>query len=44
MDESLQEMVQNLSRKAYSELHSERPFIPGTTAVPVTGKVFGQEE
>ena len=44
MDKSLQEMVQNLSRKAYSELHSERPFIPGTTAVPVTGKVFGTEE
>ena len=44
MDESLPKMVQNLSRKANTELHAEKPFIPGVTAVPVTGKVFGQEE
>jgi CDP-6-deoxy-D-xylo-4-hexulose-3-dehydrase len=44
MDESLEEMVQNISIKAYSELHSEKLFTPGVTAVPVTGKVFGTEE
>ena len=37
-------MIARLVSAALSERHPERQFIPGETAVPVTGKVFGQEE
>lgn len=33
-----------LAQKAMAELHSSRDFIPGESAVPVTGKVFGETE
>lgn len=38
------QLVQNLVAQAYDEMHSPKEFIPGTSAVPVTGKVFGQPE
>jgi len=36
--------VAKLSNQAMSVLHPEKPFIPGETPVPVTGKVFGAPE
>lgn len=36
--------ISELVKEAISERHSPGPFIPGVTAVPVTGKVFGAEE
>jgi CDP-6-deoxy-D-xylo-4-hexulose-3-dehydrase len=38
------EAVGSLVREAVSEKHAAKPFIPGVSAVPVTGKVFGEEE
>jgi CDP-6-deoxy-D-xylo-4-hexulose-3-dehydrase len=37
-------MIAELVAKAMSERHPEKAFIPGESAVPVTGKVFGHEE
>jgi CDP-6-deoxy-D-xylo-4-hexulose-3-dehydrase len=34
----------SLADQAMALLHPERPFIPGESAVPVTGKVFGTPE
>jgi len=34
----------SLADQAMALLHPERPFIPGESAVPVTGKVFGAPE
>ena len=39
-----QEMIAELVANAMSERHPEKVFVPGESAVPVTGKVFGQEE
>jgi len=36
--------IDKLAIKAYQEIHLAKPFIPGETIVPVTGKVFGVEE
>jgi len=41
---NLRDLASELSMSAMSELHGERRFIPGESAVPVTGKVFGKEE
>ncbi len=41
---NLRDLASELSMTAMSELHGERRFIPGESAVPVTGKVFGKEE
>jgi CDP-6-deoxy-D-xylo-4-hexulose-3-dehydrase len=41
---NLQEEADKLAATAVSELHPEKNFIPGESAVPVTGKVFGQPE
>ena len=38
------EMIADLVTAAMSQRHPEKVFIPGESAVPVTGKVFGQEE
>ncbi len=38
------EPIDQLVERAFSEKHSPRPFIPGESAIPVTGKVFGKEE
>ena len=39
-----QEMIAELVATAMSERHPEKVFTPGESPVPVTGKVFGQEE
>lgn len=39
-----EELIDQLIEKAFFEKHSPRPFIPGESAIPVTGKVFGKEE
>ena len=44
MNEQLNDSVSKLVSDAFAELHPTRPFIPGESPVPVTGKVFGQEE
>lgn len=44
MSFDLSEEAKNLARKAMAEKHSVREFIPGESSVPVTGKVFGEEE
>ena len=44
MSEQLNDLVSKLVSEAFTELHAPRTFIPGESAVPVTGKVFGQEE
>jgi CDP-6-deoxy-D-xylo-4-hexulose-3-dehydrase len=41
---NLRDLASELSMSAMSELHGEPSFIPGESAVPVTGKVFGKEE
>jgi CDP-6-deoxy-D-xylo-4-hexulose-3-dehydrase len=37
-------MIAQLIATAMSERHPEKRFVPGESEVPVTGKVFGQEE
>ena len=39
-----QEMIAELVATAMSERHPEKVFVPGESVVPVTGKVFDQEE
>jgi CDP-6-deoxy-D-xylo-4-hexulose-3-dehydrase len=41
---SLSEIINSLSIQAYSEKHSGRHFVPGSTYIPVTGKVFDNLE
>jgi CDP-6-deoxy-D-xylo-4-hexulose-3-dehydrase len=40
----LQDLIDELSGRAYSDLHTPKNFEPGVSNVPVTGKVFGPEE
>ena len=44
LSENLDSKIDQLVSEAFSELHPNKPFIPGETNIPVTGKVFGQEE
>ena len=44
LDSELSLGVAELVRQGMSELHPERPFIPGESPVPVTGKIFGAPE
>ena len=44
MSEQLNDSVSRLVDEAFLALHPAREFIPGESAVPVTGKVFGPEE
>ena len=44
MDRELNESIDQLASQAIFELHSDKPFIAGQSAVPVTGKVFGKPE
>lgn len=44
MSEHLTASVSKLVSDAFAELHEPRSFVPGESPVPVTGKVFGQEE
>ena len=36
--------IETLVSEAVTEKHSPKTFVPGTSAVPVTGKVFGEPE
>ena len=40
----LQNLVSELAESAITNLHVQRPFVPGETNIPVTGKIFGKEE
>ena len=44
MTNSFDSDIDKLAIEAYQEIHLAKPFIPGETIVPVTGKVFGVEE
>lgn len=44
LSDNLDSKIDQLVTDAFSELHTSKPFIPGETNIPVTGKVFGQEE
>ena len=44
LSESLVSKIDHLVNEAFIEFHSSKPFVPGETNIPVTGKVFGQEE
>lgn len=44
MNESLLGRIKSLAEDIYKELHTSAPFVPGQTAIPVTGKYFGVEE
>lgn len=40
----MQDLVKNLASAGISSLHKHQPFLPGISPIPVTGKVFGEEE
>lgn len=44
LSENLDSKIDQLVTGAFLDLHPSRPFVPGETIIPVTGKVFGQEE
>ena len=44
LKENLDSKIGNLVAEAHSALHPPQTFIPGESNIPVTGKVFGQEE
>ncbi len=44
MSEQLNDSVSKLVSDAFAELHAPLVFVPGESPIPVTGKVFGQEE
>lgn len=44
LSKHLDSKIEQLVSYAFSELHPSRPFVPGETNIPVTGKVFGPEE
>ncbi len=44
LGENLDLKIEQLVGHAFNELHPSKPFIPGETNIPVTGKVFGEPE
>ena len=44
MSEELSTEITHLVEKALDIRHAKKPFVPGESDVPVTGKVFGQAE
>ena len=44
MSNELESSASSLAKQAMVLLHPEKPFIPGESTVPVTGKVFGTPE
>jgi CDP-6-deoxy-D-xylo-4-hexulose-3-dehydrase len=44
LSENLDSTIDHLVNEAFTQLHPTVPFVPGETNIPVTGKVFGQEE
>jgi CDP-6-deoxy-D-xylo-4-hexulose-3-dehydrase len=41
---SLPDLIRKVASTAFQEKHSQSPFVPGKSPIPVTGKVFGAEE
>ena len=37
-------LLVDLAKESFDTLHKSKKFIPGQSAIPVTGKVFGEEE
>jgi CDP-6-deoxy-D-xylo-4-hexulose-3-dehydrase len=44
MAQDIESEIDQLAINAFQEFHVSKPFIPGQSPVPVTGKVFGVEE
>jgi CDP-6-deoxy-D-xylo-4-hexulose-3-dehydrase len=44
VNEALVGKINSLASQIFQELHMAKPFVPGQTPVPVTGKYFGVEE
>jgi CDP-6-deoxy-D-xylo-4-hexulose-3-dehydrase len=40
----LPDLIRKVASTAFQEKHSQSPFVPGKSPIPVTGKVFGAEE
>lgn len=44
MNEEINSLALELAREAMVKLHPKRSFVPGQSQIPVTGKIFGEEE
>ncbi len=44
MNEEINTLALQLSKQAMDKLHPAKPFIAGKSQIPVTGKLFGEEE
>ena len=44
MSQQDSDSLASIVSKIFNERHSKKDFLPGTTQIPVTGKVFGEEE
>ena len=44
MRENLLSKIDHLVSESFGQLHPSKPFVAGESNIPVTGKVFGQEE
>ena len=44
MDEILLGQINDLAQDVFDSIHKSKPFIPGETPIPVTGKFFGVQE
>ena len=44
MDFDLTEQSAKFATSAYTAIHKQKEFVPGVSAIPVTGKVFGESE
>jgi len=44
MDESLFGRINDLAQDVFDSIHQSKPFIPGQSPIPVTGKFFGVQE
>jgi CDP-6-deoxy-D-xylo-4-hexulose-3-dehydrase len=44
MDEILLGRINDLAQDVFDSIHKSKPFIPGETPIPVTGKFFGVQE
>jgi CDP-6-deoxy-D-xylo-4-hexulose-3-dehydrase len=44
MDEILLGQINDLAKDVFDSIHKSKPFIPGETPIPVTGKFFGVQE
>ncbi len=44
LDETFDGLIENLVSVALELKHTQKPFVPGESAIPVTGKVFDEKE